>query len=164
LGVLLTVWSPAAFGLTWGSTWTRRWFIAIVGGGMTLVAAIGMLFIRVPFYGGTMAIYFVIPFEEELLFRGFLFAVLDDAFPRSWSVARLRFRTATLVTAVAFGLWHLGGLGWPEDPFILFQVFYTAIAGFLFALMRERTGSLWAPWLTHTVVNAWAVHVPGFWK
>ena len=37
------------------------------------------------------------------------------------------------------------------------------VAGFLFALMRERTGSLYAPWFVHLLVNAWAVNVPGFW-
>ncbi len=163
LAVLLTMWAPRTFGLTWAKTWEARRVVAIVGGSMTVVAIVGMLFIRVPFYGGSSAVFVCVPLMEELLFRGFLFAVLDDAFPRRWKLGRFRFATATVVTAVAFGLWHLGGLRLPSDGFILFQVIYTAIAGLLFAIMREATGSIWAPWSVHFVVNAWAVTVPGFW-
>lgn len=163
LGAALTLWSPQIFGLTWSDTWKRRRCVAFIGGGMTLVACVGMLFIRVPFFGESASIYLCTPLFEELMFRGFIFAVLADAFPRTLAVGRLRFSTATLISAVAFGLWHLGGLNWPENGFILFQVFYTSIAGFLFALIRERTGSLYAPWFVHFLVNAWAVNVPGFW-
>ena len=163
LALVLTIWAPRTFGLTWAQTWSARRLVAIVGGGMTAVAIVGMLFIRVPFYGGSSAIYLCVPLMEELLFRGFLFAVLDDAFPRRWNFGRFRISTATLVTAVAFGLWHLGGLRLPTDGFILFQVVYATIAGLLLGIMREATGSIWAPWGVHFVVNAWAVTVPGFW-
>lgn len=163
LGVAMTIWSPRVFGLTWSQTWRERRLVARVGGAMFLIAAIGMLFIRVPFFGQSAAFFLCIPLAEELLFRGFVFAALDDAFPRRLTIARFRFAAATLLSSVAFGLWHLGGLQWPSDGFTVFQVTYTTIAGFLFALMRERTGSLIAPWIVHALVNAWAVNVPGFW-
>lgn len=163
LAVLLTIWAPRTFGLTWAKTWAARRVVVIVGGGMTAVAIVGMLFIKVPFYGGSSATYVCVPLMEELLFRGFLFAVLEDAFPRTWNIGRFRLSSATIVTAVAFGLWHLGGLQWPTDGFIWFQVIYTTIAGLLFAIIRQATGSIWAPWLVHFVVDMWAVTVPGFW-
>jgi membrane protease YdiL (CAAX protease family) len=161
--ILLTVWAPRTFGLTCARTWATRRVVVIVGGGMTAVAIVGMLFIRVPFYGGSSAMYLCVPLMEELLFRGFLFAVLDDAFPRKWNVGRFRISSATVITAIAFGLWHLGGLRVPPNGFILFQVIYTTIAGLLFGIMREKTGSIWAPWSVHFVINAWAVTVPGLW-
>lgn len=163
LAVLLTIWAPRTFGLIWARTWTAHRMVTIVGGGMVAVAIVGMLFIRVPFYGGSSAIFLCVPLAEELLFRGFLFAVLDDAFPRKWSFGRLRLSIAIVVTAFAFGLWHLGGLRMPTDGFIMFQVIYATIAGLLLAIMRENTGSIWAPWVVHFVVNTWAVTVPGFW-
>lgn len=137
--------------------------VAIVGGGMVVVANTGMLFIRVPFYGGSSAIYLCVPLMEELLFRGFLFAVMEDAFPRNLHFGRFRLSIATVVTALAFGLWHLGGLRLPTDGFILFQVIYATIAGLLLGIMREKTGSIWAPWGVHFIIDTWAVTVPGFW-
>lgn len=163
LGVMLTAWSPRAMGLGWGDTWKERRFVAVVGGGMTLVSVVVMLWVRAPLYGGSSSFYLVGPLYEELLFRGFLFAVVVDAFPRTWRIGSLRIGTATLITGVAFGVWHLGGLQWPADGFILFQVIYTTIAGVLFALMRERTGSLWPCLLVHFLVNLWSVEVPGIW-
>ena len=163
LVVLLTIWAPRTFGLAWERTWAARRVVAVIGGGMTIVAIIGMLFIRVPFFGGSSAIYLCVPLMEELLFRGFLYAVLEDAFPRMWNIGRFRITSATVITAVAFGLWHLGGFRLPSDGFILFQVIYTTIAGLLFAIIRQETGSIWAPWLFHFVVDTWAVTVPGFW-
>jgi len=163
LGLILAVWAPRTFGLAWARTWTHRKVALVVGGGMTVTAITGMLFVRVPFHGGSVAIYLCVPLAEELLFRGFLFAVVADAFPRTWRFGRWRVGAATLVTSLAFGLWHLGGFHLPADGFIVFQVIYTTIAGLLFAFMREQTGSIWAPWLVHFVVNWWSVEVPGFW-
>lgn len=130
---------------------------------MTLVAAVVMLFIRVPFQGGSSAFCFTVPLSEELLFRGFLFAVVADAFRGSIHIGSQRISVAALITGVAFGVWHLGGLYWPVQGFSLFQVAYTTIAGILFAMIRERTGSLWPCWLVHFVVNLWAVEMPGMW-
>lgn len=163
LGVALTVWSPSRFGLLPRRTWELRRFAVMIGGGMLIVSAMAMLLIRVPFYGESFAIFVCVPLAEELFFRGFVFSVLSDAFPGAFSAGRFRCAVATILTAIAFGLWHLGGFQWPADGFIFFQVFYTTIAGFFFALIRERTGSCWAPWVVHSAVNAWAVLVPGFW-
>ena len=163
LGFALTLWAPRSFGLAWADTWRSRRVVLVIGGTMTITACVAMLFIATPFHGGSWAIFLCVPLAEELLFRGFIFAVLRDAFPSKVSVGRHRFSLATLLSAVAFGLWHLGGLVRPENGFVLFQVGYTTVAGFLFAIMRERTGSLIAPLLVHAVVNAWAVFVPSWW-
>ncbi len=160
MAAMLTVWSPVAFGLTWGDTWKARRIVITVSGVMTAIACAAMLFIRVPFYGGSNTIFLTVPLTEELIFRGFLFAVIEDAFPRRWKIGRYSVAPAVIFTAIAFGFWHLGGLRWPTDGFIWFQVFYTTIAGLGFGVMRQATGSLWAPWLVHLVINVWAATVP----
>lgn len=164
LALALTVWSPAAFGLRPGDTWRHRRLVLALGAVLLVPMIAGMLFIRSPFYDGTRAAYVLVPLTEELLFRGFVFAVLAQAFPHGWTVRGVRISVAALVSAVAFGLWHLGGLQWPQSGFIWLQLAYTTLGGLGFGLLRENTRSLWACWVIHFVVNLWAVEVPGpFW-
>lgn len=96
---------------------------------------------------------------EELAFRGVLWGWLASAHDE---------RTATWVSAVAFGLWHvppalvvlqtneaLSAL--PALASVLAVggiVAGTTAAGLLFAELRRRTGSLAAPALLHWTVNA----------
>lgn len=96
---------------------------------------------------------------EELLFRSVLLAVLLAALTR-WS--------AILVSSLLFGLWHvlttLGDLGandvtdglsgWGVAASTLGVVAATAAAGVGFCLLRLRSGSVVAPWLAHTAINA----------
>lgn len=163
LGALLTVWAPRTFGLAWARTWHRRKLVIVVCGGMNVVSIAVMLFLKTPFYGMNPGLYVCIPLYEELLFRGFLYAVVADAFPRQLKVGRIRCTSAVVITGVAFGVWHLGGLRLPTQGFFYFQVFYTTIAGCLYAYVREQSGSLWGPWLFHFIVDLWATEVPGFW-
>lgn len=164
LGFVLTIWSPGAFGLRLGNTLRRRRFVLTMAAILLVPMIVGMLFMRTPFFGGTRAAYVCVPLAEELLFRGFVFAVLAQAFPRSWSVGSVRVSVAVVVSAIAFGLWHLGGLRLPANSFICLQLLYTTLGGLGFGLLRENTGSLWACWTVHFLVNLWAVEVPGpFW-
>lgn len=159
LGLALTVWAPGAFGLRWGRTRSEVRTVALYAVAMIGVCAVVMLFVRTPFYGGCVAIYVVVPLAEELLFRGFLFASTEQAFPRRLSGFGRSISVATILTAVAFSAWHLGGLTMPQG-FIWFQLVYTFVAGFLWGILRERTGSIWSGWLIHAAINACAVHVP----
>ena len=94
---------------------------------------------------------------EEVAFRGVLYAV---------STASLGLGRGTLATSVAFGLWHvtptyellkdspllgtplLLGLG------ITGGVLATAVGGMFFAWLRQRSGSVYAPALTHWLINS----------
>ncbi len=163
LGILLTVWSPLASGLRLAETRKRWRTVAVFTVGMVGTATGVMLFLKTPFYQQSAAMYLTVPLYEELLFRGFLFAVIVAAFPASFRAGRIQVSVATLVTGVAFGLWHLGGVRLPEDGFFWFQVFYTTVAGMMLGYSRDRTGSLWSGFVIHFVVNWWAVCVPGFW-
>jgi len=92
---------------------------------------------------------------EEVIFRGVLLGVL-----LRWSTRR----SAIVVSAVVFGLWHLppalrdargdgfaGGLG-----VVIGTVAFTSLAGVLFAWLRLRSGSLIAPVGAHIASNSFA--------
>lgn len=81
--------------------------------------------------------------SEETAFRGALAKVAADAF----GPARGR-----LLQALTFGLTHVPdarGTGEPVVPTVL----ATGLAGWVFALMAERSDSLLAPMLAHLAIN-----------
>jgi len=85
-----------------------------------------------------LLVVFVLPFFEELAFRGLIQSWFRKVMPRGW---------ALVGTAALFGLAH--------DPWIMkFPVF---LLGLFFGYARERTGSLWASWAAHVLHNALVV-------
>ena len=94
---------------------------------------------------------------EELAFRGVLHGV--------WSRAAGE-RRAIIGGSVAFGLWHvtqtvelLGGSGlFPTSVLlglgVLGGVMAASVGGLFFSFVRLRTGSVYAPFLTHWLINA----------
>ncbi len=96
---------------------------------------------------------------EELLFRSVLLAVLLAGLSRGRAVA---------ISSVLFGLWHvlttmadLDGneatddlTAWEAALGVAGVVVVTGVAGAAFSWLRLRSGSLAAPWLVHTVLNA----------
>ncbi len=96
---------------------------------------------------------------EELLFRSVLLAVLLVALSRWWAI---------VASSLLFGLWHvlttlddLGGndvtdelTGWGVVASTSGVVVATTAAGIGFCLLRVRSGSVVAPWLVHTAINA----------
>lgn len=87
---------------------------------------------------------------EELAFRGVLLASLVE--PLGW-------RRGSVVHALLFGLWHIlptadVGVSGSE---IAAAVAFTAVAGWVFAELRHRCGSLLAPFLVHWANNAAAL-------
>ena len=76
---------------------------------------------------------------EELFFRGYLQGELQAvASPRAWWPA--------LVAAIVFGLAHVAVGRGPAAV-------VTALPGFLFGLLRRRTGTIWVPVLVHGAAN-----------
>jgi len=76
----------------------------------------------------------VAPFAEELLFRGLIYGGLAQRYP-GW--------LAAVFSALLFALLH--GVG------VLVPIF---VLGLGLAYVYQRTGTLWAPILTHSLVNA----------
>lgn len=93
---------------------------------------------------GSMALIAInigfVAFNEELLFRGFLWGSLGGWGP----VQRI------LAVSLLFGLFHLGNL-LAGDPLqsVLTQVAFTFLAGIFDAVVRYGTGSLWPTIITH---------------
>ena len=89
----------------------------------------------------------IAPITEELLLRGVWYAGLRRRFGITVSAA---------VSSVVFGALHLLGVsGDPTSSFVLFAS--TSLLGAAFALMYERSGSLWPPIVGHAGFNATAV-------
>ena len=87
----------------------------------------------------------LVPIVEEVLFRGVLFG----AFPSRWRVA------AYIVSATAFALVHVLGYIGGADLLTLALCFLQYIpAGLCLAWAYDASGSIFAPVLIHTVINA----------
>ncbi len=82
---------------------------------------------------------------EELLTRGYAFAVLRDAVGWRW---------ALVVTSVAFGLLHVPNSGSGVEPITL-----VTLAGVFLGAIVLATGSLYAAWMAHFAWN-WVMAVP----
>jgi uncharacterized protein len=94
---------------------------------------------------------------EEVAFRGVLLAALARV---------LRLRTAVVVSAAVFGIWHvrpnvsgieandLADGPWLVGLVVVAGCLATAAAGLLFTWLRLRSGSLLAPALLHLATNA----------
>lgn len=78
------------------------------------------------------------PLSEEIFFRGFVFAGLRNSVP---------FWAAALVSAGFWGSLHLAG----GNIGVVVQL---ALFGLVLAWLYERSGSLWAPVIAHTINNA----------
>jgi len=76
------------------------------------------------------------PFLEELVFRGYLLGMMQQALPRHW---------ANAVTALLFGAVHVG-YGWG-------YLLPLAALGFLFGWLRQRHGALMPAVLAHMLHN-----------
>jgi membrane protease YdiL (CAAX protease family) len=80
------------------------------------------------------------PLVEELIFRGYIYTVLE----RLWGVA-----PAVLLSGVLFGSIHFPQL-WPG----YFQMFLLCVVGVVFSLARARTGTTLASVALHFGYNA----------
>jgi membrane protease YdiL (CAAX protease family) len=98
---------------------------------------------------------------EEVAFRGTIEGI--------WRRSGASKREAAMAAAVAFGLWHLipGTQALNGNPLnlrltsaksrwavVIVGAVVTAIASLGFSRLRERSGSLVAPWLTHAAINS----------
>jgi membrane protease YdiL (CAAX protease family) len=81
--------------------------------------------------------------SEEAAYRAALGTVGANAFGPT---------RGRLVQSLAFGLSHIADARGAGEP-VLPTVLVTGIAGWVFALLRERSGSLLAPMLAHVAIN-----------
>lgn len=98
--------------------------------------------------------------DEELFFRGLLFAVFLRAFPATSPGAGKGYWPAAAVVTFLFAAGHAlifnkGSLAF--DPLFLA---YAAVLGFGLLWIRQRTGSLLLPVLVHNIINFGNTFIP----
>lgn len=92
---------------------------------------------------------------EEIVFRGFMLALLDRAFGTRWTFGGARIGWGVVLTAWLFGLVH--GIALDADGALVFSLPYlllTFIAGLVLGWIRALTGSLWPAFLAHAAPEA----------
>ena len=95
------------------------------------------------FYGQVIVNCLLVPFQEELYFRGMLYRILRK---RNDSVI------STLISALIFSAYHI----WGRD---LTSLFFTFLYGVVTAFLVERTNSLTASYVCHVIANLVAIVV-----
>lgn len=147
---LIPIAAAAALGLA--IPWTRDFFRDTTIVGASTAEAVYTLLLRIPF--GTAL-------SEELIFRGALLGLYLQRH-RPW--------VAVVMSSAVFGLWHVlptmgsletnpgasetAGSVFLQAGAVAFVVLATGIAGAIFCWLRLRSGSILAPWLTHTGFNS----------
>jgi membrane protease YdiL (CAAX protease family) len=132
--------------------WTRDFFRDTTIVDASTAEATYTVLLRIPL-GTAMA--------EELIFRGALLGLYLQRH-RSWMAAML--------SSLVFGVWHVlptlntlgtnpGASATQSNPLlqagaVALVVLATGVAGIFFSWLRLRSGSILAPWLTHTGFNA----------
>jgi membrane protease YdiL (CAAX protease family) len=110
-----------------------------------------------PFTGQSIGMWLISPAAQDLLFTGYLYGLLDTAFPGRVN-ARLPVNRAVFFTAVFFALWHVPNFSGIQPSYVVFQLAYTFVGGAWVLLARQLTGSVLPGIATHMAVNfiAWA--------
>jgi membrane protease YdiL (CAAX protease family) len=92
--------------------------------------------------------------NEELIYRGLLLGLLNKIFERKYRLFKTNFGWGAIVTSLIFGILHGFQLG---DNFQLqfdfFTIIISGIYGFIYALIKQRSGSLVFPVIAHSTVD-----------
>ncbi|HEY3645623.1 MAG TPA: CPBP family intramembrane glutamic endopeptidase [Gammaproteobacteria bacterium] len=93
---------------------------------------------------------------EEIMYRGLLLLVLNEAFGRPWKFAGIQLGWGFVIVTAMFGFIHgievKAGGGFAVN-FYWSAMIFPAATGAVLAWLRERTGSVWPSVLFHNFVN-----------
>lgn len=120
-----------------------------------LFLGLALYFPTPPLNADELAFQLTMPgLDEELLYRGVLLLMLNEAFARPLRVLGASMGWGALISSIAFGLAH--ALGYDDGAFT-FDAMTMALTGgpaLLLVWVREKTGSLLLPVLLHNFANA----------
>ena len=91
-----------------------------------------------------IAVSFLAPIAEELLFRGVSYHYASRALPEKWAV---------IFQAVLFGIYHGN----------LIQFVYATVMGILLGMLRRQSGSVVPGIVLHIIINLSAYLIPAAW-
>jgi uncharacterized protein len=92
---------------------------------------------------------------EEIVYRGLILGLLNHVFGRNFQLFGVRFGWGSIISSVIFGMVH--GLN-PETLAIsFFPLISTAIIGFLFCILTEKSKSIWPSILMHNITNTFNI-------
>ncbi len=97
-----------------------------------------------------------VPLGEELLFRGWIYGLLERVYGAKWLTSTNPLPLALVMSSIAFSLWHLQNWAFLGPGPTLFQVSYTFFTGLWLGVLRWKTKGMWAPILGHIAINALA--------
>ena len=127
--------------IRWSETLGVCWFLLLAD--FFYVSAVALGISKAPHMIGTALVF------EEYFFRGlFLKLAFQDGIRSSKQVLGV-----VLLSALSFGLAHLGNLTHQPLNATLFQVYYATAIGIFFAAIYLRTGSLWWTIILHCLVD-----------
>jgi hypothetical protein len=96
-------------------------------------------------------------FGEEILYRGYMHSRLNEAFGTPYRFYDVAFGWGSILTAVLFGLTHVGILRWIlgiSSEITWAWGLWTIFGGLVFGYVREKSGSILAPALLHGLPQA----------
>jgi membrane protease YdiL (CAAX protease family) len=157
LGLLLTLPCRRRSGLRVGAIREHWKKVLLVCGGSVLVTAIVYPLLPTRPWGQVpMTMWLISPLAQSLIFIGYLYGRLQEAFPGHVH-ARVPIERGLLLTVCFFGLWHVPNFGSLPFGYVVFQLFYTSVLAIIPGLSRQWTGSIWYAVLCHSAINfiAW---------
>ena len=94
-----------------------------------------------------------IPLGEELLFRGWIYDVMEKLSQSRWWSLSFPLPASVVLTSIAFAFWHLQN--WDTYPagLVLFQVGYSFFAGLWLGTLRAKSGGIALGILAHAGLN-----------
>jgi len=91
---------------------------------------------------------------EELMYRGVMLMLLNEAFGRPWKFAGIQFGWGFIIISALFGFLHGMDAPSPDKIQIVWVgMIFPLLTGLVLAWLRERTGSVWPSVLFHNFVN-----------
>jgi uncharacterized protein len=124
-------------------------------GMLLLLPACGTLFGKSLVIFSTYAIF--VGFGEEIIYRGYTQTRLNEAFGKPYQFFGVAFGWGAIITALLFGLTHVGILGWflgISGKITWAWGFWTFFGGLVFSYIREKSGGILAPALLHGLPQA----------
>jgi membrane protease YdiL (CAAX protease family) len=154
-GGLVVVWRPAFFGFRVGRIFDHwRLILAATVGAAAATAGLLTLVGATPYSDASLPVeVIVVPFTEELAFRGVLLTALIAVYTRLFSAPRAVI-LAVVANGLAFGAGHLANALSVDPIFVVQQAAFAGILGTACAALMLRTSSVYPAMLLHAAVNA----------